>query len=219
MALEEALFISVIKSRQPLIRIWENISPCIYLGIGKKYAQEVFLDKCQKDNIPVIRRFSGGGTVYQDKGSINISFILPLEKFSEFKNINNSYKEIHKIFCKILNTDKLILKGTSDFCINNKKISGNAQARRHNTLLHHGTIINNMNIKNIEQYLKLPQETPEYRKNRGHLEFLTSLKKENVNINLFTDYPKDMPTQEEKQIADNLLKEKYTNNIKWNFKL
>jgi lipoate-protein ligase A len=175
-ALEEALFKFTIETLTPIIRIWENINPCIYLGIGNKYKQEVYISKAKKDKIPIIRRFSGGGTVFQAKGNLNYTFILPLEIYPEFKKISDSYNEIFKIIKKILPSyPNITFNGTSDFCINNKKFSGNAQARRKNTLLHHGTILYNMDLNLINKYLKHPNKKPEYRKNRKHIDFLTNL--------------------------------------------
>jgi lipoate---protein ligase len=240
-ALEEALFLSVIESRIPTIRIWQNIQPCIYLGIGKKHKQEVYFEKCKIDNIPIIRRFSGGGTVFQDKGCLNFTFILPLEKYPKYKIIKNSYLEIFNIIKTTLFpfVSNISFNGTSDFCINNRKFSGNAQARRKNTLLHHGTILIDSNINMINKYLKQPLNIPKYRIDRKHNDFIINLKQENTKITIEKvlqefktfqskffnkSYIKDTLNSNQKletkeiNLANKLLLEKYKNN-KWNYKI
>jgi len=69
---------------------------------------------------------------------------------------------------------------TSDIALsdNRKKFSGNAQRRRRNYLLHHGTILYDFDLFSIEKYLKMPKEIPPYRDNRPHIDFLT-----NINVN------------------------------------
>lgn len=230
-ALDEALFLHAIESRDTIIRLWENKTPCIYLGLSKKYKQEILLENCQKDNIPMIRRFSGGGTVLHSKGNLNFTFIFPLEKHKNFENLKNSYKEIFLIIKKILEPyfkKNISLKGASDFCIGDKKFSGNAQARRKNTLLHHGTILVNNDLSLISQYLSFPADRPCYRKDRSHQCFLTTLQQENKQISIpkiiknfkksFPGYQLSKPMKQDLFLAKKLMKEKYLLDS-WNLKL
>ena len=63
----------------------------------------------------------------------------------------------------------------SDLAILNKKISGNAQSRKRNFFLHHGTFLYNFDIKIISRYLKIPSKEPVYRKKRSHEDFLANI--------------------------------------------
>ena len=74
LALEEALARSGPPS--PLLRIWQNAS-CVVIGRGQRAAREVNLATCAASGVPVLRRASGGGTVYQDLGNLNISLAVP----------------------------------------------------------------------------------------------------------------------------------------------
>jgi len=74
LALEEALARSGLPS--PLLRIWQN-APCVVLGRAQRAAREVNLAACAASGVPVLRRASGGGTVYQDLGNLNISLAVP----------------------------------------------------------------------------------------------------------------------------------------------
>jgi len=63
----------------------------------------------------------------------------------------------------------------SDIAVDNKKISGNAQARKKKYFLHHGTFLYDFDIGKIPYYLKYPPKEPNYRKNRSHSDFLTNI--------------------------------------------
>jgi lipoate-protein ligase A len=74
LALEEALARAGPPS--PLLRIWQNES-CVVIGRGQRAAREVDLAACAASGVPVLRRASGGGTVFQDLGNLNISLAVP----------------------------------------------------------------------------------------------------------------------------------------------
>lgn len=50
--------------------------PTIVLGIGGKADKLVHLDRTAQDGIPLLRRFSGGGTVIVDQDSLFVTFIM-----------------------------------------------------------------------------------------------------------------------------------------------
>ena len=56
-----------------------------------------------------------------------------------------------------------------------KKFSGNAQRRGKHYILHHGTILYRFDLSLISRYLKMPQDIPEYRKDRSHTDFVTNV--------------------------------------------
>ena len=74
LALEEALARAGPPS--PLLRIWQNES-CVVIGRAQRAAREVNLATCAASGVPVLRRASGGGTVFQDLGNLNITLAVP----------------------------------------------------------------------------------------------------------------------------------------------
>lgn len=50
--------------------------PTIVLGIGGKADKLVHLNRTARDGVPLLRRFSGGGTVIVDEGSLFVTFIM-----------------------------------------------------------------------------------------------------------------------------------------------
>ena len=68
-----------------------------------------------------------------------------------------------------------VFQGISDLAIGGRKVSGNAQRRKRNALLFHGTILYAMESDLIARYLKHPARQPEYRKDRPHGAFLRTI--------------------------------------------
>ena len=66
-------------------------------------------------------------------------------------------------------------RGISDLCLGERKFSGNAQRRRRDWLLHHGTILHDFDLDQIARYLREPARQPDYRAARSHADFITNL--------------------------------------------
>jgi lipoate-protein ligase A len=58
---------------------------------------------------------------------------------------------------------------------NSLKFSGNAQRRKKNFLLFHGTFLLNFDIALIDKFLRMPSKEPDYRQGRSHKDFLTNV--------------------------------------------
>ncbi|MFX0151215.1 MAG: biotin/lipoate A/B protein ligase family protein [Candidatus Hodarchaeota archaeon] len=77
LALELAILLDHSHSPYDLsIRFWRN-PKSVVLGRNQSVEDEVDLEYCKKNEITLSRRISGGGTVYHDKGNLNLSFFLP----------------------------------------------------------------------------------------------------------------------------------------------
>jgi lipoate-protein ligase A len=74
LAWEEALVRAV--PAAPVLRIWRNPA-CVVLGRAQRAGREVDLAACAAAGVPVLRRASGGGTVYHDLGNLNITLVVP----------------------------------------------------------------------------------------------------------------------------------------------
>lgn len=163
------------KDTGPILRFWESICYFVCLGVLDKEENSIIQYACKKDQIPIIKRNSGGGTVLLGPGCL--TYVLILSKEKQFIDVRKSYHHILSIICNALRKIgyKPEIKGIFDITIENKKIGGSAQLRKKRYFLHHGTLLYNFNINLIGRYLKEPERKPEYRGNRIHQEFLFSL--------------------------------------------
>ncbi|MEI7998230.1 MAG: lipoate--protein ligase family protein [Candidatus Omnitrophota bacterium] len=166
------------QSNGEVLRFWESPKNFIVLGsIGKK-EEDIWIEQAQKDGVPILRRTSGGGTVLQGPGCLNFTLVLSKERSSDLADLRKSYIWIS---AKVIEALKLcnveaIFRPISDIALagSEKKISGNAQHRSKNYILHHGSLLYNFDLNLISRYLRMPKDIPEYRKNRPHLDFVTN---------------------------------------------
>lgn len=163
------------------LRLWESPRHFVVLGVSGKLRDEVFVDRCRKLGIPILRRASGGGTVLQGPGCLNFSLILSLRDRPHLRDLRASY---HQILERTVSAfaPQAEVRGTSDLVIAGEderreavKFSGNAQKRSRHALLHHGTILYNLDIGLIERVLKAPPKQPDYRRDRPHKSFCHNL--------------------------------------------
>ena len=133
----------------------------------------------QKDNIPVLRRSSGGGTVVQGPGCLNYTLVLSKQKYPVLNDLRKSYQWISAKVIEALRQKGVdaYFRPTSDLAIGpgEQKFSGNAQRRGRHYILHHGTILYNFDLTLISRYLNMPTDIPEYRKHRPHTDFVTNI--------------------------------------------
>lgn len=140
------------------------------------------------DGVPVVQRFSGGGTVYLDRGVLNYSFIMPrmlLDKLSPPSASPATVRYIdffRGIVIRALNSvaEGFSASGTSDVIFHGRKVNGNAQRIAGNLVLHHGTLMTRCPLAAIERYLPLPPNRP----NVSHADFVTGLVEEGMQFPL-----------------------------------
>jgi lipoate---protein ligase len=157
------------------LRFWESAQPAIVLGRSGRLADEVDVDACARAGVRVLRRVSGGGTVVLGPGCLAVTLVLSLTARPEHRDIRRSMAAIVSSLAAALPVEGLHLEGTSDLCWHEWKVSGHAQRRTRDALLHHGTILYDFDLPLIPALLREPARQPEYRGHRPHLEFVRNL--------------------------------------------
>lgn len=149
-------------------------TPAIVMGISGK--PDLLLDKPKiiRDNIPVIKRFSGGGTVVVDPSTLFVSFIFQKETHNFPLFPEPIYRWSEDFYKKAWKHPEFTFR-ENDYVLGNTKCGGNAQYIRKNRFLHHTTFLWDYSPSAME-YLLLPPKSPPYRKDRPHSEFLCKLK-------------------------------------------
>ncbi len=162
-----------------ILRFWESSSFFVVLGRTGKADEDVVPEQSQRDDIPVLRRSSGGGTVLQGPGCFNYTLILDKQADERLHDIRKSYQVILTEIIRIMSRNgvQAEFRPVSDLVVpeGERKFSGNAQKRAKRFILHHGTILYDFDIDKIEQCLRIPHAVPEYRRGRAHQEFLVNI--------------------------------------------
>lgn len=201
LAIEEAISLNLFQfGYSGALRFWTNHNT-IVLGISdsvsknipeekvslfkKDFAQYQKSYKFKNDFLYIARRASGGGTVFHDSSfNLNYSLFASTKEKKELYPVKDSYQILLGFVTEAIGKQGIAASyaGKSDIAIQTegslKKISGNAQFRKRDCIVQHGTIL--LDTKIIELVLKNlshPPEEPDYRKSRSHSDFITSLPK------------------------------------------
>ncbi len=123
----------------------------IIIGKHQNALAEINHKIISENKIPVVRRLSGGGTVFHDPGNINFCFITSGAK-TELVNFERYMTPIVE-FLNSLNVNAQ-LGGRQDILIDGSKISGNACHVFKSRVMHHGTLLFNSQLGTLTQALK-----------------------------------------------------------------
>jgi lipoate-protein ligase A len=175
LAFDEALAKSASAIGRHVLRFWWGGPPAVVMGSNERAEQEVDSAACTRLGVDVLKRCTGGGTVLQSSDVLNYSLVTPAPNHL---NLKAGFRQGADLVCAILAGFGLagVQHGTSDVAVGDRKISGNAQARRWRALLVHGTLLVDFDFNLAETVLLHPPREPEYRRGRGHRDFLVTLR-------------------------------------------
>jgi len=131
--------------------LYQN-TPSLIVGKHQNTLAEINTELSKKDKVSVIRRLSGGGTVYHDLGNLNYCLILKGEK-GKLINFKEYSQPIIDVLQKLGVNAKF--EGKSDLTIEGKKFSGNASHIYKNKVMQHGTMLFSSDLKRLNQLLKV----------------------------------------------------------------
>lgn len=152
-------------------------TPMVVLGASNAAQSEVHEKHCQDDDVPVLKRYGGGGTVLLYSGSIVVSLGTWVRQHYQnklyFRALNQAV--IDALATRWPKLEDLGQNGLSDITYGNKKVAGTSLFRSRNYLLYQASILADLDVAAIGRYLKHPTKEPDYRGKRDHKAFLTSL--------------------------------------------
>ncbi|XP_027121521.1 uncharacterized protein [Coffea arabica] len=148
----------------------------IVIGVSGKPAELLKISSVLQDKVAVIRRFTGGGTVIVDHGTVFVTFICNKDALPDVQ----PYPRPIMCWSSLLYQEVFQDVGhfslrENDYVFGNRKFGGNAQSITKARWIHHTSFLWDYDVNNMA-YLKLPTRAPEYRKARGHLDFLCRMK-------------------------------------------
>ncbi len=135
--------------------------PTLMVGRYQNTLAQINMPFAKANNINIIRRITGGGTIYTDLNGWQFSFIA---KNSATKQTNQQKQIDFEHFTKpVLDALHMLgvpacLSGRNDLVVEGKKISGNAQYVRKGVTLHHGSLLFDTNLENLVRALNPDDE-------------------------------------------------------------
>jgi len=156
--------------------IWQSENALVF-GKHQNVFEEINLAYTLENKINIARRISGGGTVFHDLGNVNFSLILNKTEGKQI-DFDQHTKPIYE-FLKSINID-VKYSDRHDLFIDNKKISGNAEHVFKNRVLHHGTLLFNSNLNQLQKSLIIS-------KNKFSSKSIKSVSSNVANISNYTN--------------------------------
>jgi len=241
MAIDETVVTTRIDGSVPnTLRFYRWKPSAVSIGRFQNVSNEVHVENCKQQGIDIVRRITGGGTVYHDCDGETTYSVIAKETDFGTTDVVYAYNAISKGLieaAKILGVDADFNPGDPKNCpniaINGKKISGSAQFHKGGVLLQHGTFLLDADLEKMFTYLRVPWAKTIQDVVCVARERITSIKKElNHDVSVEEAYEaliqgfqkalkielvEEALTPQEQQHALKLRKEKYSTDS-WNLK-
>jgi len=242
MAVDEAVVTARIEGLVPnTLRFYQWEPSAVSVGRFQDIFKEVHVENCREQGVDVVRRVTGGGTVYHDsRGEITYGVVVREEDlgtkdvYAAYNTICNGLIEAARILGVDADFNPGDPKNCPNIAINGKKISGSAQFHRGGVLLQHGTFLLDVDLDRMFTFLRVPWAETVADVVCVARDKLTSIKKERAGTvtteeayealkrgfekALNTEFRREEAlTTREQKLAEKLRIEKYANND-WNLK-
>ena len=133
------------KFSEPVFLFWQT-APTLMVGKFQNTLEEINAVYAKEHHINIVRRMSGGGTIYTDMGGWQFTFIIPgqTEEISFSEYISPVIDALHA-----MGIAGAGFNGRNDLVIEGKKFSGNAQYLYNGFTLHHGSLLFRTDIEQM----------------------------------------------------------------------
>ena len=180
LALDEALLDEAENSSTGAqwLRFWEPSTTIVVIGRASRQNREVNLDRCQAEQVPILRRCSGGAAIVTGKGCLMYSLVLQLHDQPQLRIPEEAHRFVLQQVATALAPlgEPVEHQGTSDLVVAGRKFSGNSLRCKRNHILYHGTLLYDFPLQQISAFLQMPPRQPDYRQQRSHEDFVMNLK-------------------------------------------
>lgn len=241
MAIDEAVATARIADRVPdTLRFYRWMPSAVSVGRFQNTPDTVHIENCRQHGVDIVRRISGGGTVYHDsKGEITYSVVVKEKDLGStdvvyaYNRISNGLIEAARNLGINANFSLGDQRNCPNLAANGKKISGSSQYHKGGVLLQHGTFLLNVDLEKMFACIRVPWARTASDVVCIATEKITSVEKElnrDVSVHeafeaLVNGFQKGLEmeliegplTEDEEQLASKLQEEKYSQDS-WNLK-
>jgi lipoate-protein ligase A len=153
LAFEQVVF-NKLDRNNDYFMLWRNDNAVI-VGKHQNTAGEINAEYVRTRDIRVVRRLSGGGAVYHDLGNVNFTFIVSADSNKPF-DFGAFCRPVVRALAVLGVTAEI--NGRNDMTIDGRKFSGNAQYRKRNRVMHHGTILYDSDLSVLGKALAVRED-------------------------------------------------------------
>lgn len=141
---------------QDIFMLWQT-DCCAMLGSNQIAQDEIDFDLAKQQGVQIVRRSSGGGTIYTDKGTLLCTRITPFSPWDDAKEMGRTHLAEPIIMALQKMGIHAELKGRNDMLLEGKKISGLAQRLGKNCLCSHCSLLFDTDLSILENILTVDE--------------------------------------------------------------
>ena len=156
----EEYIIKILKPEELVLMLWST-GDTVMIGANQIIKAEINEAYVKKAGIDIVRRASGGGTIFTDRKTLQYTIILKHNEDSQ----NNDPKAVMKEWLaepliRALSTMGVSasLEGRNDVTLDGKKISGLAQYVRNGYMCRHGSLLYDTDLEKLSKTLTVDRE-------------------------------------------------------------
>ena len=150
LAIEEYLF-SRCGEDEVILYLWQNQNT-IVIGKNQNAWKECQISRIEEDGAVIARRISGGGAVFHDLGNLNFTFLASKENYDLKRQLEVILKAVQKLGIHAE------ASGRNDILVDGQKFSGNAFHEHKGRCYHHGTIMVDVKLGELNKYLNVSKK-------------------------------------------------------------
>jgi lipoate-protein ligase A len=171
-------------SKEEYLILYVN-APSVIIGKHQVAHREINYEFITENNIPVIRRISGGGTVFHDYGNLNFTFI-----FQSIKGRQVDFRKYTMPVIEFLASLGVVagFEGKNELKVDGFKVSGNAEHVYRERVLHHGTLLFDTNLDDLKDSLKKNRSCYSTRAVESNISSVMNLKDRIKGVNDINDF-------------------------------
>lgn len=150
LAVEEYLF-SKCGEDEAILYLWQNENT-IVIGKNQNAWRECRISRIEEDGAVIARRISGGGAVFHDLGNLNFTFLVSKENYNLKRQLEVILRAVQKLGIHAE------ASGRNDILVEGQKFSGNAFHEHKGRCYHHGTIMVDVELGELNKYLNVSKK-------------------------------------------------------------
>ena len=144
-------------ARDGIAFVWQDSEPTIVFGKNQVPEAEFDIARARREGVTLVRRPSGGGAIYSDKGNLFYSLLLPTAPGANpTETMRKGAEPLMRALRRLGISAEL--RGRNDLELDGAKIAGFAQYLRENVLCAHSTLLYNADLSVLGQLLKPDRE-------------------------------------------------------------
>lgn len=126
--------------------VWQ-VDPTVIIGRNQDLETEVNVPFCATHGVNVVRRKSGGGCVYADRGNLMISCITPE------RGVDTVFPAYLRRLAKVLNDCgfNAVVTGHNDILVGGRKVSGSAFFAHPDASIVHSTLMISVDLEMLQR--------------------------------------------------------------------